>query len=680
LGKDSNLVLDSQRRLARSILIGLASSIVLFVLFASGPNLAFSVAQQQTTSPATSPSTSSPGGTASPGSSRIEFINPSGSGHSEELSDKNDGTDDSYHLVAWVDTLPPNPSVEFRYLDPATGSQVTIGNGTQTGIADTFDFKWTIPNDLPEEEQITIYAVLFSGGTEIDRDTESDIFLNQHDPDPANPTDTSEPAAETVEITYPANGGAWGLFTPRDRGTAGVINVTASEGTNFVRVVYTVTSPGQEPLWTQCGIETTEDAADGVRCTLSSRHKGTQVTAVGAIANDSPDPDLFDPSDDRTFDDSGDAHRVQTYEQVPGTVTLDQPSQDNAAPGTCSRVFTATLVDQFGVPIANANMDVHARGPVDEIAFDNGSNTSPNKRPDTAGHSSEVARDCSEDPSTAAGTQGDHEAPTGNDTKHIESATTAGTSDVGRFTFQLYSPQPGNTEFVIWSDLDDDDAFCSTEKSASGSVGWGQAAAGSTLSTELSACPSPTSSPLPGPSTASPSPTGTESPDGRGCTITGTDGSESLEGTEGDDVICAGDGNDVITGGGGNDTIYGDEGDDDIRAGDGRDKIFGGAGKDSIRGNRGNDSVSGNGGDDAIRGSTGNDELVGGNGSDAVRGGDGRDTLTGGGGADDLTGGKDNDDLTGGPNNDVLRGGSGRDDCVGHGGRDLFQGCENKRQ
>lgn len=673
MGKDSNLVLDSQRRLARGILVALATSMVLFVLFASGPNLGFSIAGQQTTTPPPSPSESQ-----SPGAFRIEFINPSGSGHSEVVSDKNDGTDSAYHLVAWVNQLPANASVEFRYRDPKTNQEVTIGNGTQTGIPDTFDLKWEVPDTLPESDdprnnasatqpfQLTLIAVLFSGTQEVDRDTESDIFLNQRDPDPDDPLDVSENAADTVEITAPANGGAWGLFTPRDRATAGVLRVSLSADATSVRAVYTVTPAGQEPIWTTCGTESKTQAADGVKCTLSSQHKGSQVTAVGAIADSN---------------ESGDAHRVQAYEQVPNALTLDQSTQDNVNPGTCSRVFTATLVDQFQIPITNANMDVHARGPVDDIAFDNGTTASPNKAPDRGGHNTEAARRCSANPPAVAGSQGDHESPTGSDTKHIESAATAGTSDSGQWTFQLFSPQAGITEFVVWSDVDDDDAFCSTEASASGSIGWGQAAGSSALTPEVTSCPSPSpSSPAPGPSTPGPTPTGTQSPDPRGCTVTGTEGSETLEGTPEDDVICAYGGDDIITGGDGNDVIYGDEGRDDIRGGAGSDEIHAGADNDTARGNPGQDEIYGNGDNDALRGSLGDDRVIGGGGTDAVRGGAGRDTVTGGGGPDDLTGGSQNDVLRGGPENDSLVGGSGRDRCRGDGGRDGFRGCETKRQ
>lgn len=643
-------ILDSQRKLARSILAGLVTVVVLFVLFASGPSFGLSFAQQ--------------------GPAQIEFLNPSGTNFSEEISTKPDGRDTQYHLVAWVNQLPANASVEFRYLDPATGQQVSIASGTQTGIPDTFHTFWDPPDSLPDGP-VTIYAILFSGTTEIDRDTEEDPVLN--DKSPTSPVDTSEPRAETVEIVAPAVGGAWGMFTPRDRATAGILNIAMSDGTTFVRVFYTVSSPGTDPAWVTCGTETRAAAADGVRCTLSSQHSRDQVTGVAALANDTAGSTYAAGSND-----SGDAHRVQTYEQVPGAVALDQSSQSNVQPGRCSRIFTATLTDQFGIVIPNANMDVHAKGPADEIAFDDGSSASANKPPDVGSHSSpEAARDCSADPPVAGGQQGEHIDPAGSDTKHVESAVGVGTSDAGRWSFQLYSPAIGTTDFAVWTDVDDDDTFCSNEKSASGSVGWGGTAAPVGIASETSTCPSPSpSSPAPGPTSPGPGPT----PDPRGCTITGTDDADVLDGTEGDDIICGLGGNDIISGLGGDDVIYGDAGRDDIKAGAGNDTVRAGTDKDTVRGDDGNDELFGGAQNDLVTGGDGDDEITGQTGFDTLRGGAGSDSIGGGFGSDNITGGPGADFLFGGRGKDSLVGGSGVDRCRGNGGRDSFSGCEAQEQ
>lgn len=646
-------MLDSQRRLARTILVGIVLAVVTFVLLASGPTFGLGFAQQE--------------------QPRIEFLNPSGTNFSEEISAKPDGRDSQYHLVAWVNQIPSNVGVEFRYIDPDSGNEVPIGAGMQSSVPDTFHTFWDPPATLPDDEDnVTLVARLLSGTTEVDRDTESDVFVNDQDPDPLNPLDMTDPRGETVEITYPAIGASWGLFTPRDRATAGLIDVSMSAGITFVRGVYSVSPPGSEPVWINCGTENRAAAANGVRCTLQAQHSLSQVVAVGAVANDGTGTTYSTANDD-----SSDAHRVAPYQQVSGTMAIN-PAQGAGATGNCSNLFTATLTDQLGVAIANANLDVHARGPVDEIAFDSGTVAGASKSPDQGSHSpSETARNCAADPPAVAGLQGEHNDPAATDIKHIETTTTAGTNDDGQWVFQLFSPAAGVTEFVVWSDHDDDDMFCSTEVSASGSVGWDQAAGVPTLGPELTSCPSPSpSSPAPGPTTPGPEPT----PDPRGCTITGTDDADVLDGTEDDDIICAGDGNDIITGLGGADVIYGDGGRDDIRAGTGDDTVRAGTGKDTVRGDDGNDDLFGGDDNDLVTGGDGDDKIAGQTGFDSLRGGAGSDTVGGGFGSDNITGGPGGDFLFGGRGKDSLVGGSGVDRCRGNGGRDSFSGCEAQEQ
>ncbi len=64
------------------------------------------------------------------------------------------------------------------------------------------------------------------------------------------------------------------------------------------------------------------------------------------------------------------------------------------------------------------------------------------------------------------------------------------------------------------------------------------------------------------------------------CTITGTEGPDSLLGTAGDDVICGLGGSDTIDGG--NDTIHADAGTDFANGGDGKDVPFRGEGNDFL--------------------------------------------------------------------------------------------------
>ncbi|MGH2808033.1 MAG: calcium-binding protein [Actinomycetota bacterium] len=662
--------LKAQRRLARTILAILAALLLAFVLFASDPLSAVSVAQ-------------TPTNTASP-TFTINFLNPSG--HSEEISNKPDGSggasENEYHLVAWVNQLPPDTTVEFRYDDPNQGgNETTIGVATQTAIPDTFEIYWSPPGDLDDQEDFTMHAVLFSGGTEVARDTESDIEINNQSP--ATPSPTSEERADTVEITDPANGEQLGFFTPRDRSTNAVIEVSTSEresaGPNSffeTTVFYTTSAPGTEPDWSSCGSEEQPDEEDGMTCTVDGADDASQITAVAASVVGSSD------TASESTNDSGDAHRIAPYEQIPTSMSLLPAQQNEIAQDACSAPLTATLTDQNDEPIADADLDAHAVGPTDTLGFDGPSGDPP----ETGGHTEEAAWDCStavapgEDPTAPDGAppdrseeiQGDHNLPDA-DRKHLESRS----NDAGQWSFQLFSPDRGGTQITVFSDLDATDTHCSSEISADASVGWIDPAPAVTgVPEETSDCPSPSpSSPGPSPSESSPSPGPTDDP--RGCTHFGSNDSEEINGTPGDDVICAHGGNDVIRGLGGDDVIYGDGGNDRVRGGDGNDDIHGNAGRDTLRGNSGHDVLDGDGRNDVLIGGGGNDRIRGRAGFDTLRGGAGRDSLVGAAGDDILAGGSGPDRLSGGRGRDILRGGPGRDRCESGPGRDDVTGCEN---
>ena len=112
-----------------------------------------------------------------------------------------------------------------------------------------------------------------------------------------------------------------------------------------------------------------------------------------------------------------------------------------------------------------------------------------------------------------------------------------------------------------------------------------------------------------------------------GCTITGTNGDDTLNGTTADDVICGLGGNDLIRGNLGFDRIYGGPGDDDISGDADDDLLVGGDGHDRLAGGAGDDWILGGPGDDALYGGAGNDHLDGGEGRDACYGGAGIDTF-----------------------------------------------------
>jgi Ca2+-binding RTX toxin-like protein len=131
-----------------------------------------------------------------------------------------------------------------------------------------------------------------------------------------------------------------------------------------------------------------------------------------------------------------------------------------------------------------------------------------------------------------------------------------------------------------------------------------------------------------------------------GDTLTGDDGSETLDG---------GPGGDQLNGLGGDDTLEGG-----VNSGD----------SDSLAGGDGNDTLRGGAGDDSLSGGNGLDDLRGGGGADTLTGEAGPDALAGGPGIDALDGGAGDDSLLGGPGNDRLDGGFGADRMSGEAGRD----------
>ena len=652
---------QASRSAARTVLALLVVSLMTFFLFSTDPS-ATGIAQEPSGTP-----------TSSPTSFEINFINPSGSGHSEAMSTMDDtsgGADDTrYHLVAWINAVPSDHRVEFKYKIDGENEEKLIAVADQVNPGDTFEHHWAIPDEIPEYNSnsgttgFTLYAILYSGATEIARDTESDIQKNDTSPpSPSHPED-DQARGSTIEIIDPVNGGPFPLFKPRDRNTFGVL-FTKRSG-NHSQIRYTVSPPGSEPEWTACQIGTgTQDTEP--RCDISPDHDYDEITAVGATGFTRTCAGVCANQGGQT----GDAHRVIPYLQQPTTITVTPDRQNELPSDACSADITALVKDQFGHTVAAAPIDIHAQGPSDSLFFSDASGNAPQ-----LSHGKEEARTCADSPPSQSADvfQGDHHDPAGLDIKHSESEVATG--DLGTYAFALYSPDRGETQATVWVDVDEDDQFCSAEVSATASVGWQVPAPDPMpLPTEESVCPLPTPSPRPSRSpTATPSSSPTTDP--RGCTVFGTEAGETLTGTEGDDVICGFGGDDIIRSLGGNDSVYGDSGADEIRSGGGNDYAEGGGGKDTIRTTGGNDRANGGGQNDVMTGDGGRDHLVGGNGFDTIRGGVGNDVLDGRSGDDTLRGGAGRDRLFGRGGRDILHGDAGRDRCRGGPGKDRQRSC-----
>jgi hypothetical protein len=465
--------------------------------------LSSALAEVNGTPTSTTTSSAAPAATATPaqpGGPEIELLNPSGYTTPVVVSNKGD-TDGAYHLVATVANANAvvNPLVEFEIsggVQPVPGSRV--------GDTDTWHAFWT---GLPGDGDRTITAKLFGG-------------------DPAGPvpisTDsqavTINKTRETVEMTYPLNGGGLGTFDPvgpADRGF--VIDATVSADATAVDVFYSTSPPGTEPNWRRCAQQVTVSySAAGNRrigCTVSSTHFSSESAAVfelRGVAVVTRGTDEFDPgpppncTPDEFVDigppplcptiDSGDAHRVFAYDQGVSSLTLTPPS-GNAETNTC-RALTATAIDSQQRPVWRANVDVHASGPSDGLQFGRITGQTRDWQPaDAAGSHSgtEPTHNCGGTGTPPA--QAEHDTPNANDLKHIETKPAeqadGGTDTSGTFTFALRSSIQGPTNLIeVWADNNDNDVR-DIEALGTASITW----TGPTPSQTASATRSPSTSP-----------------------------------------------------------------------------------------------------------------------------------------------------------------------------------------
>jgi len=157
---------------------------------------------------------------------------------------------------------------------------------------------------------------------------------------------------------------------------------------------------------------------------------------------------------------------------------------------------------------------------------------------------------------------------------------------------------------------------------------------------------------------------------GRGATLWGDAGNDTLTGGLAGVTLLGGDDADLLYGSTLGDTVDGGNGNDTVYGGRGNDFVTGGAGADSLLGWLGDDQMYGDAGNDTLFGEDGNDTLGGDNedvlwlvgkvdpvnfaGNDSLNGGEGNDWLVGGRQSVSLNDNNGLDTLTGGAGNDVL--------------------------
>ena len=434
------------------------------------------------------------------GPPKIALLNPSGFAEagergvivSDAVPDAGPGAESAlpgYRLSVWVSNAPPGSSVFFAIAQRTIDIEIT-GRSDMQGS--TWEANWQIPEEILDgAATISAYLVI---GDEAVAVASQDVTIMR--------------VQENVQLAYPETAGVFGSYAPLadalpEKGSAkrdvpaGVVDApfTATPDISYVRSFYTTSAPGSVPVWKPCGTETATRAENGVRCALAQGVDQTAITAMAAVANDSPDE-----YEDR-FNQSGDAVAIaEPYAQQLTDLSLvtngDQEVAKEPLSGRfyCSSAETAKLTDQVGRQIAGANADVHATGPNDQLRFDTFAILTINKPPDRGTHAVEPGIDCTGQstsiPTSPPGNanpdeQGEHQRFGLPDRKHIETLA-GGTSDIGTFSFRMQSSAVGITEYTLWIDETDDgcgandDAFTDGEFSVSGSIGWAESTSSAT--------------------------------------------------------------------------------------------------------------------------------------------------------------------------------------------------------
>ena len=454
---------------------------------------------------------------------KIAFLNPSSFALAGErgyiISDAEtdtgpgccDASDGGYRFSAWVADAPADASVFFTVVQGAFDFELPAFPAPHAPPgSDTWEAPWDIPPEvLNGPATVTAYVVL---DNEAVAQQSVDVTIMRIEP--------------AIDLAYPQSGGPFGTFSAlaselpgdgaatRKKPLATVDALyTATPDMAYVRTFYTTSQPGTDPVWNVCGTElvgsNNNNADNGVRCALSLPAHAESITAVAAVANDSPD------DYDELFNESGDSVRVTPYVQQPAALTLNEVAEQRVekdeAVGRffCSATVTATVTDQLDRIVPGANVDAEAAGPTDGLKFHNSSVLGGNLAPDRGRHSIEPAFDCTgggdvAPPNASPGQQGEHPVFGAPDPKHVENPG-GGTSDRGTAGFRLHSNAPGVTQYTIWVDeLDDgcaanDDSYATGEPAAAGTVGWAESPATPELMTASALVPCPPGGPSPEP-------------------------------------------------------------------------------------------------------------------------------------------------------------------------------------
>ncbi|HEX2195756.1 MAG TPA: hypothetical protein VHJ76_02420, partial [Actinomycetota bacterium] len=539
------------QRIAARMTLGFVAAILCLALVLAGASMGLAGAVSAQPSPSGSPSPSGTGGAEG----RIVLLNPSKAYEPvtevqepvtpdpsvpddpgavldfPKISDKFDGTDEAYHVVAVVKD-PPSTALVEAYYQSGSSSEVTVGQLSPVpGSPDTYEFFWNVPANLnPGFGTFTVrlYEETPSGFEQVGEDAVEVRLQHEFTLPEDEPPGIS--ASETVEFAWPSQNGPLGFFKS---GIAGGVWRTVVEGTTShstdadpqtgepgstgadqVRVFYTTTAIGSPPVFKLCGTDNTGGGGPNgaeefaVMCTLQGVDRPTQVKALAAVALQDHDPsgpnNGFNP---RYSQEAADVHRVQPYLQrvedmdieVRTEVTAQALARRHSTPGGRCIAYKVTVKDLLDRPVQGANVDVHVRGPVDQMFFGTdtrNSATSSGKQRPQDNHSGEGSVNC-QTPANLSGEHGDHNVPGASDVKHIESNSGTGVSGgatvtFGQWLFLLFTRDVGDTDITVWIDEEpvpddqtkrelDDDVLEDTEASDTNFAQWLSAAPALTI-------------------------------------------------------------------------------------------------------------------------------------------------------------------------------------------------------
>ena len=509
------------RRIAARMTLGFVAAILCLMLVLAGASLGLtgSLALSQP-SPSASPSGSPSGPAGEAG--KIFLLNPSKAYEpasdvqeppqpnadpadptldDPKVSDKFDGSDSAYHIVAVVKNPPPTALVE-AYWQTGTANEVTIGEMTPApGSPGTYEFFWDIPSNIGNQPRgfviVRLYQQTPNGFEQVSEDS---VQVRIADRGVIFAVGGPVSAAETVELSWPSQGGALGFYKGAGtgawrtfvEGTASAAtepvppNDPGGNGAAQIRLFYSTTPPGVAPEFTSCGQGGTGGGGPGgsrrfgITCTLDGTDRPSQVTAIAAVAMENHDDTGRAP---RYSQEAADVHVVAPYMQRVEDMTLELTSNTasdsgrrrHVVQGSSSDVactaYMITVRDALDRPVQGANVDVHLRGPGDSVQFgdeaDDGRTHSGYASP-AKGHSKEAGRNCDGNNNWQPLQQGDHNVPGADDTKHLESAAT-GTglsggsgASAGQWKFQVWSERVGDTQITAW--VDDEPVASDSEK------------------------------------------------------------------------------------------------------------------------------------------------------------------------------------------------------------------------